>query len=102
MNLQSNDPILNLLHTKYFTYPRTIKNIGFDHFYSRYWTDEEELLYKTARKEDLECQLIIDATSSLTYRISFPNGKKSPHLFLYSCVYRTEKYSFPAFHMVIA
>lgn len=42
----------------------------------------------------------MDATGSLCLSVELPNGKKSSHLMPYSCVCKTEAYSFPAFHMM--
>ena len=100
LNLNNNDPINNLLEAKYFTYPRTIKNIGLNPFFCHYWSDEQEILYKVSRKEDEECELLIDATGSLALPIILPNGKRSPHLMLYLCVCKTKNFSFPASHMI--
>lgn len=36
------------------------------------------------------------------YRIIFPNGKKSPHLFFCPAVFKSEEYTFPVFHIVSA
>ena len=102
LDLKTSDPIQNLLQAKFSMHPRTIKNIGLHLFFCHYWSDEQELLYKSACKEDKSCTLIIDVSGSFALPVVLPNGKKSPHIMMFCCICQTEAYTFPAFHMVSA
>lgn len=100
LQLKTDNPVENLLIAKFDILPRTIKSIGLHPFYCYYWSDLQELLYKNERKENWNCEMCIDATSSLANKLNLPNGKKSPSVFLYSCVINSKNITFPAFHML--
>lgn len=63
---------------------------------------EQQLMYKKAHKQDINCFLTIDATESIGKKLRLPNEEKSPHLFLYQCMCVSELGNFPAFQMVSA
>lgn len=97
LQLQSTDPIRNLQNAKYTTFPRTIHNIGLDPFFCMYWSQEQQIMYKQAHKQDANCFLTIDATGGIGKKIRLPNDQKSAHLFLYECVCVSNLGNFPAF-----
>jgi len=100
LQLHNTDPVQNLHMAKCTRFMRTIHNIGLNPFYCMYWSLEQQLMYKKAHKQDINCFLTIDATGSIGKKLRLPNKEKSPHLFLYECMYVSEFGNFPAFQMV--
>lgn len=101
LQLKNTDPIENLYTAKHIRLTGIIHNIGMDPFYCMYWTQEQQLMYKTAHKDN-NSFLAIDATGSIGKKLRLPNGEKSSHLFLYECVCVSKYGNFPTFQMVSA